>query len=284
MTIIRPRAIVVAPLFLLALAGCSRAASQSPSPAANAVDTLVDVGGHRLHFKVWPNRSRLTLVFEAGGGAALTSWASVPDTAARQLGLRVVAYDRAGLGSSETGPMDLVPEQESQDLRRSLDRIGANRVVLIGHSYGGLLSILHAIRAPDRVAGLVLVDPMNTDFIQRVTLAWLNTTAPDIANPASPVDTVIVRMKRTIAGLVAAAEPGLAGLEMPMVVLTAGVPWWGNAERDAAWRASHETIAGMKANRRLLVATQSRHGIPGTEPGRVIDAIRLLLTLIPEAD
>jgi pimeloyl-ACP methyl ester carboxylesterase len=284
MTIVRPRAIVVAPLFLLALAGCSRAASQSPSPAANAVDTLMDVGGHRLHFKVWPNRSRLTLVFEAGGAAALTSWASVPDTAARQLGLRVVAYDRAGLGSSETGPMDLVPEQESQDLRRSLDRLGANRVVLIGHSYGGLLSVLHALRAPDRVAGLVLVDPMNTDFIQRVTLTWLNTTAPDIANPASPVDTVIVRMKRTIAGLVAAAEPGLASLEMPMVVLTAGVPWWGNAERDAAWRASHETIAGMKANRRLLVATQSRHGIPSTEPGRVIDAIRLLLTLIPEAD
>jgi pimeloyl-ACP methyl ester carboxylesterase len=250
----------------------------------NPEDTLMDVGGHRLHFKVWPNRSGLTLVFEAGGGAALTSWESVPDTAARQLGLRVVAYDRAGLGSSETGPMNLVPGQESQALRRGLDRLGADRVVLIGHSYGGLLSILHAMRAPERVAGLVLVDPMNTDFIQRVTLAWLNSTVPDIANPASPVDTVIVRMKRTIADLVAATEPGIASLEMPMVVLTAGVPWWGNAERDAAWRASHETIAGMKSNRRLLIATQSRHGIPSTEPGRVIDAIRLLLTLIPEAE
>ena len=284
MTIVRPRAVSVVPLVLLALSGCTRAASHSPAPAVSVIDTLIDVGGHRLHFKVWPNRSRLTLVFEAGGGAALTSWENVPDTAARQLGLRVVAYDRAGLGSSQTGPVDLVPEQESQALRRSLDRLGAGRIVLIGHSYGGLLSILHAMRAPDRVAGLVLVDPMNTDFIQRVTLAWLNGTVPDIANPASAVDTVIVRMKRTIAALVTAAEPGLAGLEMPMVVLTAGVPWWGNAERDAAWRASHETIAGMKSNRRLLIATQSRHGIPSTEPGRVIDAIRLLLTLIPEAD
>ena len=284
MTIVRPRMTGLVPLILMSAVACSRSASQGLAPATSLVDTLVNVGDHRLHFKVWPSSSKLTLVFEAGGGAALTSWESVPQAAAREFSQRVAAYDRAGLGSSEVGPMELVPGQESLDLFQALDRLGASRIVLIGHSYGGLLSMLHAIRNPARVAGLVLVDPMNTDFIQRVSLAWLNTTAPDIPNPASASDTVIVRMKRTIGDLVAATQTGIASLEMPMVVLTAGVPFWGNPERDAAWRASHETIAGMKPNRRLLVATQSRHGIPGSEPARVIDAIRLLLTLIPEND
>lgn len=282
MTSLRPRMTGLVPLILLGAFACTSSASQRPAPATSPVDTLVNVGDHRLHFKVWQHPSKLTLVFEAGGGAALTSWESVPQAAAREFSLRVAAYDRAGLGSSDVGPMELVPGQESQDLIQALDHLGAGRMILIGHSYGGLLSILHAIRNPSRVAGLVLVDPMNTDFIQRVTLTWLNSTVPDIPNPASPSDTVIVRMKRTIGELVAATEPGIATLEMPIVVLTAGVPFWGNPDRDTAWRASHETIARAKPNRRLLIATQSRHGIPGTEPNRVIDAIRLLLTLIPE--
>jgi pimeloyl-ACP methyl ester carboxylesterase len=284
MTVVRPRTAGLIPLVILGAIGCTNAVPGGPAPAAAPADTLVSVGDHRLHFKVWPGPTRLTLVFEAGGGAALTSWANVPDTAARQLGARVIAYDRAGLGSSETGPMGLAPVQESQDLFQSLDQLGASRIVLIGHSYGGLLSVLHAMRNPGRVAGLVLVDPMNTDFIQRVSLEWLNTTAPDIQNPVTGTDTVIVRMKRTIGDLVAATQPGIASLETPIVVLSAGVGFWGNPERDAAWRASHETIAGMKSNRRLLIAAQSRHGIPETEPGRIIDAIRLLLTLIPESD
>ena len=41
-------------------------------------DTLIDVGGHRLHFKVWQNPGSYTLVFESGGGAAIPSWESVP--------------------------------------------------------------------------------------------------------------------------------------------------------------------------------------------------------------
>jgi pimeloyl-ACP methyl ester carboxylesterase len=283
MTIVRPQTLGFFPLFFLALTACAGSASQSPSPVINPVDTMVDVGDHRLHFKVWPNRSDLTLVFEHGGGASLASWENIPHTAARDLSLRVVAYDRAGLGESEVGALDLVPEDEIRELRRALDGLEAGRIVLIGHSFGAMLAVLHA-QLDRRVVGLVLVDPMNADFIRRVTLSWLNTTVPDIVTPSSARDTVIIRMKRSIEGLAATTEPALASLDIPIVVISAGISWWGEADKETAWRASHETIAGMKPNRRLLIATRSRHDIPETEPDRIIDALRLLLTLLPEPD
>ncbi len=34
-----------------------------------AADTLVDVGGHRLHLSVWDGEGPVTILFEAGGGA-----------------------------------------------------------------------------------------------------------------------------------------------------------------------------------------------------------------------
>ena len=269
-------------VLLTALTGCG-SATQSPAPFASPADTMIDVGGHRLHFRVWQKRSDVTLVFESGGGATLESWENVPQAAANDFALQVIAYDRAGLGSSEVGPMDLLPEREMRGLDQALDRFGARRIILVGHSYGGLLSVYHALLEPARVVGLVLVDPMNTDFIRRVSLAWLNTTVPDIVTPASPRDTVIVRMKRTIEALVAESEGGIASLEIPVVVITAGIPFWGDPGREAAWRASHETIAGMKPNRRLLVASRSRHGIPETDPDSIIEAIGLLLRLLPES-
>lgn len=275
-----PRAVGLLMVLLGVLSG-QGSATQSPLSVAGPSDTMIDVGGHRLHFRVWLNRSDVTLVFESGGGATLESWENVPRTAADKFALRVVAYDRAGLGSSDVGPMGLVPEQELRGLDQALDRLGALRIILIGHSYGGLLSMYHALLEPGRVVGLVLVDPMNTDFIRRVSLAWLNSTVPDIVNPTSPRDTVIVRMKRSIESLVAESEPGIASLEIPMVVITAGIPWWGDADREAAWRTSHETIARMKSNRRLLIAPLSRHDIPETEPGSIIDALGLLLRLLP---
>jgi pimeloyl-ACP methyl ester carboxylesterase len=277
--VVRPAIAGMFPLLALGMTGCGPApVAPLASPPA---DTLIDVGGHRLHFKIWRNPGSLTLVFEAGGGSPLSSWESVPHDVAAQLHLPVIAYDRAGIGTSETGPFDLTPEQEIRDLGEALELLGVERIILAGHSYGGLLSLFHAVRRTDRVAGLVLVDPMNPDFIRRVTLEWLNTTAPDIANPTSARDTVIVRMKRTIGELTAGAEPGMTSLEIPIVVVTAGIPWWGDAGKDQAWRASHETIAGAKPNRRLLIAAQSRHGIPDTEPERIVEAVRLLLALLP---
>jgi pimeloyl-ACP methyl ester carboxylesterase len=204
-----------------------------------APDTLIDVGGHELRFEVREGTLPATIVLEAGGGAEASSWASVPDSLARQTEATIVTYDRAGLGGSELGPADLTPEEEIRDLSDALDQLGTPAPrILVGHSYGAMLAILHAGLYPDHIVGLVLVDPMNPDFVQE-TGDFVQSTVPDIAAPGNDRERVVIRMKRTCSDLIARTAEIEPSLTIPIVVLTAGEPWWGTEEIDRAWRRSH---------------------------------------------
>lgn len=87
-----------------------------------------------------------------------------------------VAYDQRGVGGSTT-PKDhrytLAAYVEDLDaIRRA---VGAGRVTLIAHSWGGLIAEAYAAAHPGRVAGLALVDALSADFntYVRGTLAFL---------------------------------------------------------------------------------------------------------------
>jgi pimeloyl-ACP methyl ester carboxylesterase len=67
----------------------------------------------------------------------------------------VVAMDRRGRGASGDGPGYAI-EREAEDVLAVLDAVGAE--LLVGHSYGGLCSILAAQRT-DRLRRLVLYEP-----------------------------------------------------------------------------------------------------------------------------
>jgi hypothetical protein len=77
--------------------------------------------------------------------------------------------------------------------------------------------------------------------------------------------------------LVCDPDAGDAGLRIPVVVITAGDPWWKKAEIDRAWRASHEAIAQAGPARRLLVAERSDHDVPGKRPDTTVDAVLSLM-------
>ena len=71
-----------------------------------------------------------------------------------------VAVDLPGHGysdMSETIPAE--PSGMARLIPPLLDRLGADRVVLVGHSLGGAVALYAAQQAPERVAGLVLIAP-----------------------------------------------------------------------------------------------------------------------------
>lgn len=89
-----------------------------------------------------------------GWGDTSATWdAIVPALAARA---RVVTWDLLGHGGSDA-PDDPAAYSRDRALTDLEALTGDERVVLIGHSFGGQLSLAFALRHPDRVAGLGLV-------------------------------------------------------------------------------------------------------------------------------
>jgi pimeloyl-ACP methyl ester carboxylesterase len=84
---------------------------------------------------------------------------------------RVILIDRAGLGWSARRGRDSSPSYQAAILRGVLDRLGVDRAIVVGHSWGGALAAAFALDSPRRVAGLVLLAPPLYPFPRRMT--WL---------------------------------------------------------------------------------------------------------------
>lgn len=119
---------------------------------------LVDVGGYRMHILCLGEGGGPTVLLEAGNADFSVMWAKVqPELAASA---RVCAYDRAGLGWSQQGNGPRTLDAMTGELDRLLDAGGIEgKLLLVGHSFGGIVARSFAARHPERVAGLVLVDP-----------------------------------------------------------------------------------------------------------------------------
>ena len=100
----------------------------------------------------------VTVVFESGFGQGAGVWKDVIADLGDQC--RCIAYARAGLGKSGTDGKVKSIEEHVQDLVAVIDTLApGSKVVLVGHSYGGLLATEYARLHPERLQGLVLVDP-----------------------------------------------------------------------------------------------------------------------------
>lgn len=71
---------------------------------------------------------------------------------------RALALDLRGHGRSPPGASFEV-EDAAGDVLAALDARGVARFALVGHSWGGAVAVAVAGRAPQRVAGLLLLDP-----------------------------------------------------------------------------------------------------------------------------
>jgi pimeloyl-ACP methyl ester carboxylesterase len=122
---------------------------------------LVDIGGRRLTARSG-GIGRVCVVFEGGLGIESVEWAAVAAEVAAHA--RVLIYDRANRGDSDPVPQPRSVLDAVRDLRAVLAQAGvAGPLLLVGHSFGGVLARLHAFHHPAEVAGLVLVDPMHED-------------------------------------------------------------------------------------------------------------------------
>jgi pimeloyl-ACP methyl ester carboxylesterase len=118
---------------------------------------LVDIGGRRLNLFCLGSGSP-TVILDAGLGDDISTWRKVQPELARTT--RVCAYDRAGNGFSDPGPLPRSAAALNRDLGR-LIRAARLRppFVIVGGSIAALHDRLFVDRHLREVTGVVFVDP-----------------------------------------------------------------------------------------------------------------------------
>jgi pimeloyl-ACP methyl ester carboxylesterase len=118
----------------------------------------VDIGGRSLRVVIEGERGALPLVVcEAGAFGGAADFAEVQAALAGQM--RVLAYDRAGLGYSDPGPEPRDSRAITNDLKALLEALGeAAPYILVGHSMAAVHLHVFTLRWPELVKGVVLLD------------------------------------------------------------------------------------------------------------------------------
>ncbi|HXO21977.1 MAG TPA: alpha/beta fold hydrolase [Thermoanaerobaculia bacterium] len=138
------------------LARCATVRPYSEVRRGLPAERLLPIDGRLVYVEQQGTGEPVVLVH--GFGASSYSWRKViPGLAAAH---RVVALDLNGFGYTERpkDPGSYTREGQARLVLAVMDALGIARADLVGHSYGGAISLFLASRHPERVRSLVLVD------------------------------------------------------------------------------------------------------------------------------
>ena len=133
---------------IVSMAGDPSPAHAAPGRAASADGVAIAYDAH--------GAGTPALVFVHGWSCDRTYWKGQLEPLGRRY--RVVAIDLAGHGESGTNRQAWTIAAFGADVAAVVEKLGLERVVLIGHSMGGDVIVEAARRLRGRVAGLVWVD------------------------------------------------------------------------------------------------------------------------------
>ncbi|MCV2369186.1 alpha/beta fold hydrolase [Roseateles oligotrophus] len=151
---------------LLLLGALGFAASKAPDrPLESLVlrwapppSEFIDLQGQLVHLRdQGPAGDKLPIVLIHGTSASLHTWEGWVKELSKTR--RVISFDLPGFGL--TGPAasgDYSADAYVEFVRKLLDHLQLDRVVLGGNSLGGEIAWMVAAAAPERVAALILVD------------------------------------------------------------------------------------------------------------------------------
>lgn len=80
-----------------------------------------------------------------------------------QEGYRVVAPDQIGWGKSSKPDLHYSFQNLAANTAQLLDHLGITKIVLLGHSTGGMLAVRFTLTYPEKVCALVLEDPIGLE-------------------------------------------------------------------------------------------------------------------------
>jgi pimeloyl-ACP methyl ester carboxylesterase len=310
--------LVLALGILLGTAAPAGAQQATPSVSAASGDFAgrVDIGGRSLYLECQGSGSP-TVVLEAGAANDADTW----DTQGLDPGVdgpavlpavatftRVCAYDRPGTmldldhrSRSDPVPMPRSAQDVAGDLHALLQAADlSGPYVLVGHSFGGMVTRLYASEYPADVVGLVSVDGAEEGFYefltgpatpaQRAAFSGMSSPAPELQAAYPDFERLDIIASAAQTRQETAASPLRP---MPLVVLSHGqgpldfgdlIAPRSSAELEQPWQDAQHRLAGLVPGGRFMLATQSGHLIQSEQPELVIDAIRNVVTAVHAGD
>lgn len=104
--------------------------------------------GRRMAFAEFGDLDGVPVVLLHGNPGSRLACPDLPTT--RELGIRLVTFDRPGFGGSDPAPLHRLPDVAA-DLVHLLDHLGIDRVAVLGWSGGGPYALAFAALHPARV-------------------------------------------------------------------------------------------------------------------------------------
>ena len=257
---------------------------------------LVDIGNDSLAVRRSGNGPTALLIH----GTAPATWGELPVRLASTHA--VVDYDRRGFSASP-GPPPRALTGHADDAAGLLERLDAGPAVIVGWSVGGVIALELALRRPELVAGLVLLEPpFRAKRHPRAPMVWAIGGATMLArvgradagaqrflrwalgrrgggDDLARVDAEDLR--RSSATIVAELAAGtgehldrdaLAVLELPTTVIA-------GSESDPAFAAAARRVSELIPGSRLVTATGSGHMVQLDAPEFVAGEVRQLAAM-----
>lgn len=296
-------------------------ATQADENKYPAPGQLIDIGGYRLHLYCTGESKdgNPTVILEQGLGGTSPAWALIQPEVAQVT--RVCAYDRAGLGWSDHAPKGTPRDgkEVASELHTLLQKANvAGPYVMVGHSFGGLYTLVFAHQYAKEVAGVILLDSSHPDqwtstpagqqmyqmnarsysvtsTLARLGLLRLRTkTLPALGLPDLQNQELLAFLSATKDWDAQAAEfaatidldnearaGGSLG-DLPLFVLTA-TEHGGPAEMEQLWQGMQDQLAQLSTNSVHKVLEGARHESLWADPKYSAESVAAILKVIDAA-
>ena len=139
----------------------NKLAQQFPPPGKMIVS-----GDHQLHV-FCEGSGATTILIQAGLNDFSLHWRELQSRFSKLT--KTCVLDRAGLGWSESGKTPTTLQNMVSDMHNVLTVVAPNEpLVLVGHSFGGVVVRAYAQTHPGNIKAMVLVDPANEFMPERI--------------------------------------------------------------------------------------------------------------------
>jgi pimeloyl-ACP methyl ester carboxylesterase len=266
----------------------------------SSAERLIKIGNHKLFISIKGSQdAKFTIVFEPGAGGSSRDWTKVISMLSP--GIRTVAYDRAGIGKSEKGPLPQTMAQNVFELHELLKVAKIKGpLILVGQSIGGLIVRLYTEQYGKDIVGLVLVDPTHESSVLGSIKygGWvrLREKAKGKAIPKPQIKDSISSGFDSTADYMAEEFQNmhLSSLKIPqqlrsrpLIILGAGIRKQPPGTPDEQWKELRnerdkqiQDLTILSTNSKFILDPKSSHSIQNDNPEIVAKSVQMVINSI----